>query len=843
MKQSLAIKSKYLVFAALFLMLVSSLFGCGGSDGTNGINGKDTSGFVKVGELTTDQWHSLSLKGEVTSVTIASPPVVKFKVTDNFGHPVIGLGNTSKSSTATVPGLTQLGFTLAKLVPGTNGSPSKWVSYIVTSPPTTTNAAVTATRPTTDAQGTLVDNGDGTYQYTFYRDITQVKSVIDGTTDSGNNKKADLGDLTYEPTKTHRLGIQVGGYARGTGSNTADGVTVVPEVRINDAANIIYDFIPATGQKVTAADASREIVLMSNCLECHIKFDIHGGNRQDPRYCVTCHSDQRKFGRAEATTTATGYSGDTYKINNEAVGDFIPFIHRMHKGEKLTKTGYNYAAILFNEIKYPQDIRNCMKCHKASAAAPQGDNWKTVPSRRACGACHDNVNFATGANHAGGIRLDDSQCAGCHTAADIVAKHNTPVDTLNNPGAPAGLAVISYELSSVTVNASNQAVFKFRIIKDGTPVTLNAASAAVPLAGFTNGPSFYVAYSVPQQGIANPADFNAGNAGAIGTSATNVTLLNVWNGTQGTLSARDADGFYTATIGGGTLPNVNAIIPAGTKTITGVIIGSFNQDGVTEASMGVDFNGDGDLLDAFPIVAHAVYKTVTGTGFTPRRQIVSDNSCDKCHEQLGTEPSFHTGARSNAEMCAICHNPNRNSSSWSSSSREFIHSIHAANTSNPFVPATGKRDNKYGWHADLEYWKVTYPTNPKRCEACHLPGTYDFSASQYTPDLLSRLLPATASSSNVTALAPQSSPLLTLGDYSDVGTDKSANLVNSPLSSPCFGCHDSSVAVAHMRTNGGQLYVPRRNYVAGTEQCLVCHGSGKVADIKVVHQGGDVVLH
>ena len=51
-------------------------------------------------------------------------------------------------------------------------APSKWVSYIVTTVPTTT-AAAAPTRPTTDNTGTLIDNGDGTYSYTFYRDVTR----------------------------------------------------------------------------------------------------------------------------------------------------------------------------------------------------------------------------------------------------------------------------------------------------------------------------------------------------------------------------------------------------------------------------------------------------------------------------------------------------------------------------------------------------------------------------------------------------------------------------------------------------------------------------------------------
>ena len=41
----------------------------------------------------------------------------------------------------TTPDL-QFHFAIAKLVPGTNGSPSKWVNYIITTVPTTTTAAL-----------------------------------------------------------------------------------------------------------------------------------------------------------------------------------------------------------------------------------------------------------------------------------------------------------------------------------------------------------------------------------------------------------------------------------------------------------------------------------------------------------------------------------------------------------------------------------------------------------------------------------------------------------------------------------------------------------------------------
>src|SRR5437868_965123 len=83
-------------------------------------------------------------------------------------------GKSSKGSPASFARYPIRSFALAKLVPGTSGAPSKWVSYIVTTVPSTTSSAAPQ-RPGTDNTGTLVDNGDGTYKYTFYRDVTTIK--------------------------------------------------------------------------------------------------------------------------------------------------------------------------------------------------------------------------------------------------------------------------------------------------------------------------------------------------------------------------------------------------------------------------------------------------------------------------------------------------------------------------------------------------------------------------------------------------------------------------------------------------------------------------------------------
>ncbi len=106
-------------------------------------------------------------------------------------------------------------------------------------------------------------------------------------------------------------------------------------------------------------------------------------------------------------------------------------IHKIHTGNTLpsiqTASGPNTTPTLgigywivgymeslnnFNTVLYPQDTRNCTTCHAQNIpAATQATDYSTVPTAEACGACHDNVNFATGLNHsAANIVANDSQC-------------------------------------------------------------------------------------------------------------------------------------------------------------------------------------------------------------------------------------------------------------------------------------------------------------------------------------------------------------------------------------------------------------------------------------------------
>ena len=838
-------------------------------------------------------------------------PVVSFKITDANGTPVKGLGFTTKASTALMAGLSNMNVAIAKLVPGANGTPSKWVNYLVMSTPTVSSPNSLPTRPTTDSVGTLVDKGDGSYVYTFWRDVTKMKAAVDAATYTGNNVKADLGDVTYDPSLTHRVVVYAGGNARGTGTNPADGTgtnTGIPAVVIKDPANIAYDFIPATGKAVAATDAQREIVSIDKCNTCHTKLRLHG-NRVETKFCVVCHTDQLKYSNAEATKTATGYviTETQGKINGFAVADFPNFVHRIHMGEELTQTGYNAQGVKVNEVTYPQDQRNCVKCHTASTTTPQGDNWKNVPSRLACGGCHDGINFATGggvnlsgsfAGHIGGAKADDKLCAVCHDADSIKTNHvavlpPNPANSFNFPtlnssqcvspacnantnasniatvldNLPAGASRVTWLINSVSVNNGVPSMaFKFQ--KDGADVKFNDPTKATELMdNFVGGPSIYWAFGAPQDGITSPADFNG---------TVSVYLKRVWNGTAvgyegatktSTLTGPDASGWYTITVTGSKVPATATMVTGGIGYTYGLGNGAqpttyagslpwtpyaTTTQPLTQTNVaGYTYNAT-TRVGGLSVPAPNVTKYVAGQ--TARRAIVETARCNSCHQALGvfTAKTFHAGQRNDATTCTFCHNVNRVNSGWGVNIKEAVHSIHAS----------GKRVNKFSWEASAgdKYWDVTYPALLNNCEACHVPGSYDFKTAANAaavPKLLwttvatgtvpspvnvvttgTEAIPGTYWSPFVTAGAAYGSGYSIAAATGAITDAATTTLVSSPITSACASCHDTPAALGHMKGNGGHFYEPRATAgitSAVGEQCLICHGSGKPVDIKDAH--------
>ncbi len=551
------------------------------------------------------------------------------------------------------------------------------------------------------------------------------------------NNKADLGDVTYNPSLTHRVTIALSGSAPATGSNTPTGATSsVASVPMKHPANAIYDFIPATGAPVTASDFSREVVAVANCEACHRQLGgipglsdaenaagFHGGSRNETRYCVVCHTDQRGYGQTEATFTVNGaiktFTSETRRVDGRTMGNLPNFIHKIHQGPFLAHENYDYAGAEPAHTTYPQDIRNCTSCHDGSSTSTRttktkdGDNWKTKPSALACGGCHDGINFATatgitlkdkaagltqsningtGLAHPAGPLPDDTQCALCHKsngtfpAADIDLAHfpvtppnpdnalavaggsgNTHAAWIASGGSvgrlPPGAISPTYEVQSVSRNASRQPVMVFRWLQNGTAVPINPfASAPVnPATGqkemwdnFMGSPSAYFVFAVPEDGITAPADFNATASGY---------LRKIWDNTAtgtavGTLTGPDGGGFYTVTLTGVTVPD-NAVMLTGgmgysySNTSTLPLTQTNLPDFPVSDPVAGQTNKKGGLIVIAPNVQ------MVATGYTGRRAIVEDARCNACHQELGTfsKDAFHAGQRNDGTTCSWCHTP------------------------------------------------------------------------------------------------------------------------------------------------------------------------------------------
>jgi OmcA/MtrC family decaheme c-type cytochrome len=256
---------------------------------------------------------------------------------------------------------------------------------------------------------------------------------------------------------------------------------------------------------------------------------------------------------------------------------------------------------------------------------------------------------------------------------------------------------------------------------------------------------------------------------------------------------------------------------------------------------------DGKAQGGLSVPAPNVWKVATGYG--GRRAIVDNAKCQSCHGALGVTPTFHAGQRNDGPTCSFCHTQNRTSSGWAAGSKYFIHAIHAGR----------KRVVPYTWHATAVgpgYDEVEFPGTLNSCVTCHRPNMYDFTdptSSAAVPNL-----PLTTVATGIYSTDPlvnstyyTISPYVVADGVTNYGTGfaftagtgatteaAGTTLVISPLTTVCSACHDSTIALNHMEANGGLFYAARSAALAAgaTEQCLICHGPGRVAAIGVVHQ-------
>lgn len=739
--------------------------GTAGAPGAPGASG-DTTIIVAPPGGVASLADATALTMTITGVTVSSPPVVNFTVTNQDGVPVAGLASKD------------LRFNIAKLIPGTHGAPSNWQNYIVTGSASGMRGSQERDRAGSK-WGALVDHLNGTYTYTFATDIVATNPCPAPCTDA-NGKALDI---SYQPSLTHRVTIQQGNSA-------------YPKY------NAIYDFVPAGG----AVTTTRDIVTTAKCNECHNQLSIHG-SRVETKLCVTCHNP------------GTWSAGSAGTPNTTA--DLKVMIHKIHRGEELPSVvaGGSYAigGHDYSDVVFPQDIRNCTKCHDGAVTA-QGDSWKTQPSIAACGSCHDNIDFSKDGppygdpnGHPGGnvsAMTDSNECLNCHMSGEeaggIAEKHSLPV-LLKAEGA-------KYKLKIVSVTGT-------------APLQMPTVKFSITNASDTP----YVIEDTP------------------GIKGGSMSLLIGWNTTDitNTTGRSNAQPISISLLSSGTLVGTVTNNGDGTYSVTSTTAVPIDATGSGRvgfhARMSVDV--DGKLVNGVAtketIQVKSVVKDflITGSTVVARRTVVDTAKCNQCHERV----SLHGGARTDEpQLCVMCHNPNAtdtarrpagapvgtpdNKKEEAIDFKTLIHGIHAARKDDTATTTTveghGFREKGlvvFGYGNSVhDFGHVRFPGILNDCTTCHTTSSYQLSGVWASPT--------------------QSGILGNTIDHGASLTDPADDLNISPTAAVCSSCHDGALAQTHMTQVGTAVFAATQAIVStNLETCSICHGPGTIADVKTVH--------
>lgn len=649
-------------------------------------------------------------------------------------------------------------------------------------------------------QTSPLGNMTGTWQ-SYVNSIEEAGSVGPGTdnklqaTYERGGEFTNSGDGTYRyrfSTNVNELPADILAQAADEGLNLDYTPEVSHRVSIQfdggpNAANPYYDFVPATG--ATENIAHMQIAETTNCNRCHDELGLHGGNRVKVEYCVTCHNP----GSTDAN------SGNTV--------DFKVMIHKIHRGASLPSVeagrdyilyGFRDGAHDYSHVKFPQDIRNCQNCHVGTGTnsdnypevllTNQGDNWNEFPSRAACGSCHDDVDFDA---HRGG-QPDDSRCAGCHS----------------NSG-PAGDPAHSHALLARDESKKYRAEI------------VNVSSTGP-------GENASIDFRITDPATGELSDILNDSAWTQPGGASRLAVTVGWSTADYTNTGNESDGASTVSIdalanatpnGDGSFNVVSPIaIPDG--SLAPGIAASGSGASVIEGHPAVDVSGDGvEQIPLTNVVGFFSIDEADGRA-SPRRESVKIEQCSSCHQNLVS----HGGNRSDSvNSCVTCHNPRNTDRDVRETAfvpptdgkdeeslhfKTMIHGIHAAGMRENPLQIVGFRG--FSTHIyDEEH--VQFPGKLNNCKSCHVDGGYTLPLAD-----------------NV------------LGTTIDTGDDHSSpvdDTVISPAAAVCSSCHDDKVAKAHMENNGGSFSTTQAAIDSSevVEQCVLCHGSGKSADIDLVH--------
>ncbi len=587
---------------------------------------------------------------EVTSVTVAGgPPVVQLRLTNDLTQGLVGLPAGD------------IRFVLAQLSPATVGSgeSSEWQSYV-----TRSSNGVPVAQATTErgSSGTFVDNGDGTYQYTFAQALTAYPA-----------------GPVFDAAKTHRLGIEIRGQAP-------------------ISSNGIFDFVPAGG----APTFTRQIVDNDTCFACHDRLEFHGGPRTDVEYCVTCHNP---------------YSTDEDSGNSV---DMKYLMHNIHAGrDGFQIEGFGGSVHDYSDVVWTQDVRNCQTCHEESDPnTPQASNWRLVPNRGACGTCHyddgdpattDDYAIEDGA-HPGGFQFnDDTQCVDCHGPNGTVTNSDgrlVQVQEIHRVFSLEASQNFVFEIVDVRNVVSGGAPLEvdYRVLDaSGVPYDLDTAPEFIACGDGTSRLAIDIGWTTDE--------FTNAGAGTSNAAPLGINALSAAAGC-GTGADPDGDNVFTATAPAG--------LPAGLSgSIAVALEGHPGSDLDGDGSIG----GRSDRVAVTNAIA---YFGIDGAAATPRRNAVAIERCDDCHNQLALHGNNRTDRPEVCSMChnpnatdirrRIAGSACVNELGTDDQSIDFKNMIHGIHSGNVGVCGFGNSSHPY--------FSVVYPGHLNNCEGCHEPGGY-----------------------------------------------------------------------------------------------------------------------
>ncbi len=549
-----------ILLAALALIVPLLFYGCSGSDGNQGPAGATgaTGGSGTTGTPGASGTVGVSTKhGESALAAEEMASAGKYMVTINItGASADAAGAatvnfTVMNGSTPVSTITSVSGGIFKLMPPANGySYNKWVPYLWRAE-TVSGTQDTAGNPfvnpsgtvvyqgyressgTGASNGTLVNNGGGSYTYTFKKNLAAA-TLPDNVTLIG-----------YDRTLTHRVSIYTGGHNGPTGEGD-------------------FDFVP----NGSAVVQTRNIVQTAACRKCHgAEFAGHGGDRVTLEGCVGCHSPDSKDAQSGesiemAVMTHKIHAGNELASVAGADGHYYdnPYTldNEVADNGRYILWGNSVRAASWEGAAFPAGLANCQVCHTGSGA--NVDNWKNVPSRAACGSCHDRINWVTGANHPDGSQPSDADCAICHPATGVVPDksvteaHNwTDKDIRNKPEFNIALTVSAPANGSYFVNgespvisialtdaATGAVVTPSTVVEDGTGEGCVPAAGAesttctVPRDGLFRAASVYVtgprAQRIPVLSYSARAKATSANAGPWDLSAGGTIRVKVDSG-------------------------------------------------------------------------------------------------------------------------------------------------------------------------------------------------------------------------------------------------------------------------------------------------------------------------